>query len=207
MIIALFGATGGTGREVLRQGLALGHVFRVLVRDPGRLDPVPDGVSVVVGDVLDRAAVDDCLRGTDAVICTLGSRGGKVPVEDRGTAVILAGMRDQGPRRLVVVTSMGVGDSITQVAPLFRLIMRLTLKQMMAAKEEQERLVRASGLDWTIVRPGGLTDGPRTDRYRSGTEPDIRATRISRADVAAFLLEELVAGRYTGRTPAISRND
>lgn len=206
MIVALFGATGGTGREVLTQGLALGHRFQALARNPAALAQFPDdgALRVIPGDVLDPTAVDACLHGADAVICVLGSHGNAAPVENRGTAVILDGMQRQGPRRLITVTSMGVGDSIAQVPGFFRLIMRLTLKRIMQAKEEQERLIRASELDWTIVRPGGLTDGPATGGYRSGTDPAIRATRVSRADVAGFVLQQLTDTRYLRQTPAIS---
>lgn len=208
MKVALFGATGGTGREVLAQGLALGHEFQALVRDPSRLGPVseqgPEGVQVTTGDVLVPLAVAATVRGADAVICVLGSHGSATPVEARGTAVIIEAMQAAGMRRLIAVTSMGVGDSVQQVAPVFRVIMQLTLKKIMAAKEEQEGMIRASGLDWTIVRPGGLTDGPRTGRYQSGTDKAIRAGRVSRADVAEFVLQQLSDGQYIGQAPAIS---
>jgi putative NADH-flavin reductase len=98
-----------------------------------------------------------------------------------------------------------VGDSRDQVPGFFRVLMRLTLRSIMAAKEEQEMLIRQSGLDWTIVRPGGLTNEPATGEYRSGMDRSIKATRISRADVAAFMLDQLTDDRYLGKTPAISR--
>ena len=201
--IALFGATGGTGRQVVEQALAKGYRIRALVRDPAKLAE-GDGLTPVQGDVLDQAAVDRCVEGCDAVVCVLGSHGSADPVEDRGTERILTAMKTNGQRRLIVVTSMGVGDSIDQVAAFFRAIMRLTLKRVMEAKERQEQAIMASGLDWTIVRPGGLTDGPRTGSYQSGLDKSIKATRVSRADVADFILRELEAGDYIGQTPAVS---
>jgi uncharacterized protein YbjT (DUF2867 family) len=125
-------------------------------------------------------------------------------VEVAGTVQILAAMQAQGVRRLIAVTSMGVGDSIGQVPAFFRVLMRLTLKQIMAAKEEQETLIRASGLDWTIVRPGGLTDGAPTGQYQSGTDRAIKATRVARADVAEFVVRQLNDQQYLHQTPAIS---
>jgi uncharacterized protein YbjT (DUF2867 family) len=107
-------------------------------------------------------------------------------------------------RRLVAVTSLGAGDSADQVVSLFRATMRLTLKRMMEAKERQEQAIRGSGLDWTIVRPGGLTDGPHTGRYRAGVDKSNKATRVSRDDVADFILRELATGEHIGRTPAVS---
>lgn len=203
MQIALFGATGGTGREFLDQALAAGHSLSALVRDPARLAPRP-GLRVVAGDVLDPAAVAECLAGAEAVVCILGSRPGSEPVEARGTAVLLPAMQAAGVRRLLAVTSLGVGESRRQVNPLFRLVMDFSLKAIMQAKDAQERLIAASDLDWTIVRPGGLTEGPRTGRYRYGTDPSLKAGRVSRADVADFLLAQLTDSRFLRQRPAVT---
>ena len=204
MNIALFGATGGTGREVLQQALAQGHQVQALVRDPGKVPADCPGLTPIVGDVLDQTAVDDCVRATEAVICVLGTRPGAAPIESRGTAAILAAMQSQGVRRLIAVTSMGVGDSAQQMSFIFRIVMQIALKKIMAAKEEQERLIRASGLDWTIVRPGGLTDGPLTGTYAAGLAKSIRARQVSRADVAQFVLKQLTDHQFLRQTPAIS---
>lgn len=203
MKIALFGATGGTGRALLVQALANGDAIRALARTPTKLEPA-DGLEVIGGDVLDQAAVDNCLEGAEAVICALGSHGAREPVEAQGTERIIDGMQRHGIRRLVAVSSMGVGDSRDQVPGFFRVLMQLTLKKIMAAKEQQEALIRDSSLDWTIVRPGGLTDGPATGAYKSGTDRSIKAARVSRADVAEFVLQQLASERYLHKTPAIS---
>jgi putative NADH-flavin reductase len=204
MNIALFGATGGTGRQVLAQALEQGHAISALVRDPAKLGAQPAAVAVVAGDVLDQGQVDACIQGADAVICVLGSHKNRDPIEARGTVPILDAMQRLGVRRLIAVTSMGVGDSADQLAAPFRLFMKVTIGGIMQAKEEQEQLIRASGLDWTIVRPGGLTDGPKTGSYQSGTDKSIRAGRISRADVADFVLTQLQDDRYLHQAPAVS---
>jgi uncharacterized protein YbjT (DUF2867 family) len=203
MRIALFGATGGTGTQVLEQALAAGHEVKALARDPAKVR-VRDGVTVVAGDVLEQAATNRCVEGVDAVICVLGTKPGNEPIEAAGTERILAAMAEHGVRRLVAVSSMGVGDSKDQVAFAFRIIMNLTLKRIMQAKEEQERLIMASDTDWTIVRPGGLTDGPLTGAYRAGTDKAIKAKRVSRADVADFVLKQLGEDSYLRQAPAIS---
>lgn len=203
MHIALFGATGGTGRQVLEQALAQGYVVSALVRDPSKLAE-QTGLTLVVGDVLDPAATTRCIQGADAVICVLGSHGSREPIEAIGTRTILDAMHDTGVRRLVAVTSLGVGDSREQIGWAFRVIMDLTLKPIMMAKEEQEGLIKASGLDWTIVRPGGLTDGPRTGAYRFGRDRSIKGGRISRADVADFVLRQLTDPAFIHQTPAVS---
>ena len=203
MQIALFGATGGTGQQVLEQALTAGHNIRALVRDPAKL-AARDGLTVIPGDVLDQAATDACIAGTDAVICVLGTKPGNEPVEAAGTERILAAMAKHGVKRLIAVTSMGVGDSIDQINLAFRVIMNLTLKRIMQAKAEQERRIMASDTDWTIVRPGGLIDGPRTGAYRAGLDKAIKATRVSRADVADFVLKQLADDGYIRQTPAVS---
>jgi putative NADH-flavin reductase len=203
MHVALFGATGGTGSQVLEQALAAGHSLKALTRDPAKLQ-ARAGLAVVTGDVLDQAAVDACVEGAEAVICVLGTSPGNEPVEARGTERILAAMATHGVRRLVAVSSMGVGDSIEQINLAFRVIMNLTLKRIMQAKEEQERLIMASDTDWTIVRPGGLTDGPRSGNYRAGTDKSIKAGRVSRADVAEFVLQQLTDDAYVRQAPSIS---
>lgn len=203
MLIALFGATGGTGREVLAQALDQGHQIQALVRGPDRL-PAQPGLTLIQGDVLDPAATSQCIAGAEAVICILGTTPKQTPIEASGTAVILDAMHASDCMRLIAVTSMGVGDSREQINPMFRMIMDFSLKAIMQAKEEQERLIRDSGLDWTIVRPGGLTDGPLTGAYRHGLDKSVKAGRIHRADVADFVLKQLSDRQYLHSTPAVS---
>lgn len=188
--IALFGATGGTGRQVLEQALAAGHSVTALVRDPTKLD-ARDQLTIIQGDVLDQESTSRCVQGSQAVICVLGSRVGSEPVEARGTQRIIEAMQRHAVRRLIAVTSLGVGESRAQVSAEFQQAMDTVLQPIIAAKTEQERLIQSSDLDWTIVRPGGLSDGPRTGDYRSGTDPGLMAGLISRADVADFILRQL----------------
>jgi putative NADH-flavin reductase len=204
MHIALFGSTGGTGQQILVQALEQGHQVKALARNPAKLPAGRTGLTVVPGDVLDRSAVDVCIQGSEAVVCALGTRGGFAPIEARGTRIVIESMQTQGVRRLIAVTSLGVGDSQAQIPFLFRIMMQLTLKKIMAAKEDQERQIMASGLDWTIVRPGGLTDGPRTGVYLYGLDKHIKARRVSRADVAEFVLKQLTDERFLCAAPAIS---
>lgn len=203
MQIALFGTTGGTGRQVLEQALVSGHTVTALVRDPAKIEARP-GLNVVCGDVLDQEATSRCVQGADAVICVLGSGVGAEPVEAQGTQRIIEAMQTNGVRRLVAVTSLGVGDSREQVGEEFQRAMDTVLQSIIAAKTEQERLIRASGLDWTIVRPGGLGDGPRTGVYQSGTDPTLMAGLVSRADLAEFVLRQLSDSTYLHQCPAVT---
>lgn len=204
MKIALFGATGGTGRQIIAQATAAGHEIQALVRDPARL-PHINGVTVVKGDVLDATAVDDTVRGVDAVIISLGNTAGNPDyVVSRGTAVILDAMQRAGLRRVIAITSIGVGDSKDQVPLFFKALMTTALRKPMEDKEQQETAIMASGLDWIIVRPGGLTDGPATGHYRAGVDKAIRAGQVSRADVAGFVLKQLTDDTYLRQAPAIT---
>ncbi len=206
MRIAVFGATGGTGSQVVQQGLAAGHQVTALARDPSRLAGADPNLTVIAGSVLDAAPVQQTLQGADAAVVSLGNTSNNPDyIVSQGTEVILDAIRQLGgPRRLVVVSSIGVGDSKDQVPFAFKMLMKTVLRKAMEDKERQETLVKASGLDWIIVRPGGLTDGPATGQYRAGLDPKISAGQIARADVAAFVLQQLTDDTYLRQTPAIT---
>jgi putative NADH-flavin reductase len=206
MKIAVFGATGGVGRQVVQQALAAGHQVTALARDPSRLAGADPNLTVVAGSVLDEAAVQQTLAGADAAVVSLGNTANNPEyVVSQGTQVILnvISQRD-GPRRMVVVSSIGVGDSKDQVPFAFKMLMKTVLRKAMEDKERQEALVKASGLDWIIVRPGGLTDGPATGQYQAGLDPKISAGQVARADVAAFILQQLTDDTYLRQAPAIT---
>ena len=159
----------------------------------------------MVGNVLSPEDTSRAVAGADAVVVSLGNTPDNPDdVVSRGTAHVIAAMQAAGVERLIVVTSLGVGDSRDQVPLPFRMIMRTVLRKVMVDKEQQEALVGESGLAWTIVRPGGLTDGPRTGRYQAGTDKSISAGQVARADVAAFILDIIDNDRYLHETPAIS---
>lgn len=206
MHVAVFGATGGTGRQVVQQALAAGHRVTALVRNPDRLGIRHDDLTVVVGDVLDADKVTQTLAGADAVVVSLGNTANNPDyIVSQGTQVIVDAMKRLGrPKRIVVVSSLGVGESKDQVPFAFKMLMKTVFKKPMEDKERQEAIVKASGLDWTIVRPGGLTDGPATGRYKAGLDPKIVAGQVSRADVAAFVLQQLTDDTYLRKAPAIT---
>ena len=120
------------------------------------------------------------------------------------TQQIVNAMQHRGLKRLIVVSSLGVGDSKQQVPFFFKVLAATVLRKTMKDKEVQEALVRASDLDWTIVRPGGLTDGPRTGVYRFGVAANLTAGQVARADVADFILRELERNEFVRMTPAIT---
>ncbi len=213
MKVIVFGATGPTGRRAVDEALARGHEVTAFVRDPSKLPTKHERLRVVQGDALDPASVEHALPGQEGVLVCLGARnrsGKGWPPRDidfRATQNILAGMKKHGVKRLVCMTSMGVGDSKqVKSAPNWvftRIFMPLLLKKVFEAKEKQEAAIRASDTDWIIVRPTGLTNGPARARFRVTTDLSPVPGRISRADVAAFMLGQLTSDQYLRKAPLI----
>jgi uncharacterized protein YbjT (DUF2867 family) len=156
--------------------------------------------------VLDPAAVRKAIQGRDAVIVALGDgrRGG---VREAGTRAVVEAMTDLGVRRLVCQSTLGAGDSRGNLDLIWKHVMfGLLLRRAYADHQRQEDVVRASTLDWTILRPAAFTDGPATGRYLHGFGPDDRSTtlKISRADVAHALLRQVSDPAGVGRAIAVS---
>ncbi len=205
MKLAVFGATGGTGQEIVKQALKAGHEVTVLVRDSSRLHVNHDKLYLVIGNVLNLEKVEETLAGSEAVCCSLGNTAHNPDfVVSDGTQNIIAGMSKQHIKRLVVVSALGVGDSRDRVSRSFKMMVKTVLRKAYEDKERQEQLVRESGLDWVIVRPGGLTNGPATGEYEFGLDPSIGGGQVSRADVAAFVLQQLSEDTFLHQTPAIA---
>jgi len=206
MKLIIFGATGTVGRQLVDQALAQGHQVTAFVRDPAALKLEHRGLTHQAGDVLDPNAVSDAVRGHDAVLIALGA-GRKGTVRAVGTKHVIEAMKRHGVRRLVCQSTLGAGDS-RPVLNFFwkRIMFGLLLREAYADHEAQEALVKRSGLDWTIVRPGAFTDGPVTGAYKHGfapTETDLKL-KISRADVASFMLRQLTGSAYLHRSPSLS---
>ncbi len=193
MKLTVFGATGGTGMQVVEQGLAAGHEVRAVVRDATRLAIDRPGLEVVVADVMDPATIVDAVTGSDAVVSTIGTRSGRAPTTvcaDSSRSIVEA-MHKAGTRRLIVVSGTGPFDE--GEGPGMRYILkpigRLFLKNVFADFVAMEKIMRASGLDWTIVRPSRLTDKPLTGHYRTRRDLNVRRNfTVSRADVAHLIL-------------------
>jgi putative NADH-flavin reductase len=205
MKVIVFGGTGTIGRLVVQQAVEQDHEVTLLTRNPSLVGPTDPRVHVVEGDVFDARAIAPVIAGQDAVVVTLGG-GRKGGVRARGTAAIIEAMRATGVRRLVVLSLIGVGDSREQLNFFWkRLMFGLLLRGAYADHVEQERLTRASGLDWTIVRPGSFTDGPRTGSYRRGFGPQEKTTlKVSRADVAEFVVEQLTDETWLRQAPSLA---
>lgn len=198
MKIVVFGATGGTGREVVKQALAQGHNVTAFVRDSKRLRMEDERLRVVVGDALQPEPVAQAVRGQDAVVVALGSRNrSERSVRSAGTANVIQAMEEAGVARLVVVSAGGVGDSYDQAPLVLKLVIKTLLRNTYADHEEQERHVRESSLEWVIVRPARLVEGPASGEYHvAAAESRPPGGQVTTADLAAFLLQQLSDDHY-----------
>lgn len=208
MKLVVFGATGGTGRQVIAQALAAGHRVTAFVRRPEKLGIADPNLVVVQGDVLDQEAVGRAIVGQDAVVSTLGAPASQRDrVRSEGTDRIIRAMDGAGVRRFICLTTMGMGDSRALLPLTYKLlIVPLILRDAFADSERQEGIIRRSHLAWTIVRPAALTDGAHTGRYRHGftTREQGLKTKISRADVADFIVKQLADEGYLHQAPCLS---
>ena len=208
MKILIFGSTGGTGRELVTQALDAGYEVTAFARDPAKLDDIArDNLHTVQGDVLDAGAVEGAVPGHDAVLCAIGAGAARTTLREEGTRAIVRAMQKAGVRRLICQSSMGIGDSRANLGFLTKyVIVPVFLRHAFADHERQEAVVKESDLDWTIVRPPHLRDGPRTGNYRHGfspTDTEIEG-KISRADVADFMLSQLTDDAYIRKAPGVS---
>jgi putative NADH-flavin reductase len=198
MKLLIFGATGGTGAQLLTQALDAGHDVTAVARNPDKIT-VSDHArpTLITADILEPKTWKAALLGHDAVLSCLGSRDRKHPttVYSQGTTNIIAAMRQAGVRRLVCLSSAGL-EIPPEISLPQRLVTRLLIQRLyrhgytdMAA---MERIVTASGIDWTIIRPPMLTDGPLTGHYRAAANQHLAKSKtISRADLAHYMLTHI----------------
>lgn len=206
--ILIVGATGGTGRQLVTQALERGHAVTVLVRNPSRLRVDHPQLTVVQGDVLDERCVDRAMRGQEAVLSALGHKRFFSPTRilSEGTRNMLRAMEAHGVRRLVCETALGIGDSAGRMGLYYTFfVIPAILPFYFWDKTRQERILAASSVEWVIVRPGMLTNGGRRGRSRHGHPVGnfLWTVRVSRADVAEFMLNQLADDTYLRAAPGV----
>lgn len=209
MKLAVLGATGSVGRELVTQALAAGHEVIALVREqpmPGEID---DRVALVLGNAKSAEAVERTVAGSDAVVSALGhAKRAPDDILARATANVIAAMRADAIDRLVVLSSPAVKDTADRPGLFYRfarLVMRIAIASVVLDHREQAHLIEESGLVWTLVRgPVVFTDGPHTGRYRAGPIGRDSGWRISRADLADFLLATATDDNFVRMKPLVS---
>jgi putative NADH-flavin reductase len=209
--VLIIGASHGIGLETTRAALRAGHSVRALARSAASI-PIQDAnLDMVSGNALNRDTIRKVLEDVDVVIQTLGVDFSPRVVFDgttlfsESTRTLVDAMKIAGVKRLIAVTGLGAGNSRGHGGLLYdAVVFPLVLKRVYDDKDVQEWIIRSSALEWTIVRPGLLTDGPQTRSYRILTEPqDWRFGRISRADVADFLVRQVDDRALIGKTPLL----
>lgn len=208
MNLAIFGGTGKTGRHVVEQALAAGHTVRMLARSPEKVAVTHPALTVIPGAVGDAAAVAETVRGADAVISALGPTHNN-PTFDISTGMghIIAAMKENGVKRLVITAGAGVRQSMDQPGLMDKVIVTLLKtmnKNVLADMEKAVKMLADSGLEWTAVRAPMLTDDPAKGAVRMGGVGKDVGTRLSRADFAAELLRQVDDPTWVGKAPAIS---
>ncbi|MDA5284407.1 NAD(P)-dependent oxidoreductase [Streptomyces sp. NPDC054904] len=214
MKLTVFGATGGVGREVVRQALAAGHEVTAVVRDPSRLGvPAHDRLRVaVVADLTDEAALVPVLTGRDAVVSALGATSNKQarlsPVAGPAMSAVVNVMRRTGVDRLSAVSAAPLGPECPEDGVLLRVlhpILRRVLRDVYADLAVMEAAMGASGVRWTVVRPPRLLDRPRTGNYRRALDANVPGGKvIARGDVADALLSTLTDPSTAGHALGIA---
>lgn len=209
MKLLVVGATGGTGRELVKQSLEQGHDVTAFVRNPSRLGISHSHLDVAQGNVLDLGSVERAVAGKDAVFSALGHKRFVIPTRilSEGTRNIISAMEKHRVKRLVCETSLGVSDAWWKLGVYYTLFVTpFVVFFYFLDKARQEKLIKQSDLDWVIVRPGRLTNGKKRGIYRHG--PDVGnalwTVSISRADVASFMLKQLTEDVYLRQTPGVA---
>ena len=186
-------------------GLSKGDVVTAFVRDPSKLEVEHKNLKVIQGDISEVASIGQAIQGQDAVVCALGSSElKKTTVRSEGTKNIIQGMKEYKVKRLIIISAMGVGESWDTLSGINKFFFATLLKSSREDHEAQEAAVKESGLDWTIIRPSGLVDTPRTGVYDFGENIPAKTSKIARADVADLILKELDQKTNIGKALTIS---
>lgn len=211
MKLAIIGASRGIGRACVDYALSRGHKVRAMARGADGMEIGDANFSAVTGDATDAGDIARAIAGTDAVLFTLGLPNDmrklrRTTLFSDATRALLPAMEAAGLRRLICVTGFGAGDSYAKLSSPEKLVRGAILGRAYADKGVQEQMIRASGLDWTIVRPGILTNSTMTGKYQVLVAPETwRQGMISRQDVAHFLVHAAEDGSHVGETPALQR--
>jgi putative NADH-flavin reductase len=209
MRLIIFGATGKTGTFLVHQALEEGNQVVAYVRDPSRLTLKHVNLTVIHGELSDRMAIKQAVGGADAVISALDPRGGsKGKPITVGTGNVIAAKKEQGTRRLIISSTASTKDPNDRPELRFRImvgLVKLFIHAAYAGIVSTSETVRRSNLDWTIIRLSLLNDNPRTGKVRVGYmgRGEVR-TRITRADIADFMLKQVREEKYLKQAPLIS---
>ena len=206
MKILILGSTGGTGQQLVKQSLDQNHEVTAIARDPSRLKLTHERLTMIKGNVLDKEIVWKALEGKEAVLSALGL-GKSLKSNDlisNAAGILIPAMNGTNVKRLIFLSAFGVGESVRQAGFIQKIAFRLFLKNIYADKSKADDLIRKSSLDWTLVYPVLLTDGPGTGKYKAGEKQLMRGMpKISRTDVAEFMVRQLTDNTFMHKSPIL----
>lgn len=209
MKLAVLGATGGTGKEIVRIALAQGDEVRILARTPAKVETKNERLTVVQGDAFKEIDVQTVIRGCDVVLSALGSgsflqQARKTTFYSETAKCLVKAMRKEGMKRLVAITSSGVEENPGASLPFKLFVRKLLMPTYLDMKKMEDIIEAENGLQYTFVRPSYLTSGKsKPYRVNDRTSPS-RGSMISRRDVAKFMVGEAKEGKWIGRHPALA---
>jgi len=208
MKIVIFGASRGTGFEIVKQALEAGYIVTAFVRTPSTFPFQHGNLTLCQGDAMDTVAVENAIAGQDAVISVLGPTRPPVPgMMESAAKNIVAGMKKHGVRRLISTTGAGVRqpeDKPKFSDRLIGVLLNLLAKSVVLDSAANVRVIQNSDLDWTVVRYPRLMDGEHTGKYRFGYVSKESSTQLTRADAAASVLTELTEKKWLQKLPLVS---
>ena len=208
--VTVIGGSKGIGLETVKRGLEMGHQVTAFARSASKMRISDDRLKKLDGDALNPGDVKAAVANAEVVIQALGVPfnvrlfTGPVTLFSDSTRILIPLLKDSGVKRLIAVTGYGAGDSEATIHPLQKAPFNLVFGRAYSDKSVQERLIRESGLDWVIARPGVLSNGLRTETYNIITDHDrMRNGVISRADVAHFVVDQIDSDTYIGQAPVL----
>ena len=204
MRIAIVGAAGRTGNELVLQALEKGHFVRALSRDPAKIQAASTNLEVAQADVLAPDTLAPALRSVDAVLVSLGGQQlNDASTRSEGTKNLIEAMKAEGVARIIIVSTAGVGDSFNQLSEGGQQAVKTVIRVAVEDHTRQEALVQESGLDWTIARPGGLrAENDRT--YKADATGTIQINAVNRAALAAFIVSAVDDANTFGKIYGVS---
>jgi putative NADH-flavin reductase len=208
MKIVIFGASGGLGLELVKQAVEAGHTVTAFVRSPEKFKLKHPNLTVLKGDSMDAAAVEQAIAGQNAVVSALGPTRPPMPgMMETSAKNIVAGMQKYGVRRLVSTTGAGVRQPQDQPKAsdaLIGALLNLLAKSVVLDSAANVRVIQNSDLDWTVVRFPRLNDGAPTGKAHAGYVNKQSSTQLARADGAAYVLKELTEKKWLRKLPLVS---
>ncbi|WP_069789847.1 NAD(P)-dependent oxidoreductase [Cyanobacterium sp. IPPAS B-1200] len=209
MKIGIIGASKGVGYSLLTLALEENHQVSALLRNPSKITIENHNLNIIKGNIRDPEAVQSIVKNQDAICICIGIPPTQKPVDvfSIGAKNVLQAMAlESSHQKLISVSGIGAGETKGHGGFLYdRILNPLLLKTIYQDKDRQEEMIKKSNVDWLIVRPGFLTDGQRTQKYKVIEDlTGIKAGNISRSDVADFILKQLTNPTHFGKTPLIT---